>query len=124
MAPLVAARFPRSLRLAGRAEFDAVLKTRNGIAGAQMTVIARPNGGRPARLGLIVPKALAARAVDRNYVRRVAREQFRQAQAVVQGLDVIVRLRRPFLRAGRRDLGREIAALLAQAAGGPRRSGH
>jgi ribonuclease P protein component len=124
MAPLVAARFPRALRLAGRQDFDAVLKTRSGIAGAQVTVIARPNGGRPARLGLIVPKSLAARAVDRNYVRRIAREQFRVAQTLVQGYDVIVRLRGPYQRAGRRALGREIAALLAQAAGRPRPSGH
>lgn len=116
MPPLSAARFSRSQRLTGRRAFDTVLEGRRSVADARMAVSVRANGGRAARLGLIVPKALAARAVDRNYVRRVAREQFRQAQAAVYGLDIIVRLRRPFAGAGRHELGGEIARLLERAA--------
>lgn len=45
------------------------------------------------RLGLVVSKKKARRAVDRNLVKRLAREGFRQHQQQLAGLDVLVLLR-------------------------------
>jgi ribonuclease P protein component len=44
------------------------------------------------RLGLIVPKRLLSRAVDRNRVRRLLREWFRNNQGRLDGRDLVVRL--------------------------------
>jgi ribonuclease P protein component len=42
------------------------------------TVLARPTGRSAARLGLTVSRRVAKRAVDRNKLKRLARESFRQ----------------------------------------------
>ena len=46
------------------------------------TVLARSSGGTRARLGLTVPRRTAKRAVDRNRIKRLARESFRQQLAL------------------------------------------
>lgn len=52
----------------------------------------RPNAGTSARLGLVVAKKLAKRAVERNRVKRQARELFRQLRTGLPPVDVVVRL--------------------------------
>jgi ribonuclease P protein component len=73
-----------------------------------------------ARLGLIVPKRLAKRAVLRNLLKRLAREAFRHSQAGLPPMDFILRLTKPPLAPGqkadpekRRAWRRNIDALLA-----------
>lgn len=57
------------------------------------TVLARPSGRPVARLGLTVSRRTAKRAVDRNRIKRLARESFRQ-QAALAHWDFVV-LARP-----------------------------
>lgn len=52
----------------------------------------RPEGNTEARLGLVVGKKLLKRAVDRNRVKRVVREQFRLRRAGLPAVDLVVRL--------------------------------
>ena len=52
----------------------------------------RPNGMAFARLGMIVPKRVLARAVDRNRARRLLREWFRNNQGRFGGRDLLVRV--------------------------------
>ncbi len=113
MPPRAADGYARRHRLCGQRDFAAVMRTRTGAAGSRLSVVVRPNDVGVSRLGMIVPKAMAARAVDRNYIRRVVREQFRRAGA--DGYDVIVRLRQRFNREPRGVLGQELAGLLARA---------
>lgn len=54
-----------------------------------------------ARLGLIVPKRLAKRAVLRNLIKRLAREAFRSVSPSLPAVDVVLRLVRPPLQPGR-----------------------
>jgi ribonuclease P protein component len=55
----------------------------------------RENGLDLARLGLIVPKRYLPSSVDRNLVKRKAREWFRTRQNTFMGKDVLVRLTGP-----------------------------
>lgn len=65
------------------------------------------NGLPIARLAQIVPKRFAARAVDRNRVRRIVREVFRLRQQKWSGYDCVFRLRAAF------DPAKPIADVLA-----------
>lgn len=53
----------------------------------------RPNGLGHARLGVVVAKKLAPRALTRNMVKRITRELFRQTP--LPAVDCIVRLTKP-----------------------------
>ena len=52
----------------------------------------RPAEQTAARLGLVVGKKLLKRAVDRNRLKRIVREQFRRQRAILPAYDLIVRL--------------------------------
>jgi ribonuclease P protein component len=75
--------------------------------------------GRPgeSRFGLAVAKRLARRAVDRNRMKRLAREVFRRHPIKSAGVDLVLAPRQPFSRDGEAAWTAEIAALLASASG-------
>lgn len=81
----------------------------------------RPNGLPHARLGIIVSSRVAPRAVDRNQVKRLAREAFRSAQQGLGGWDVIIQLRRcpegVSMAIARTELAKLLEELAAQARG-------
>lgn len=68
---------------------DAKIVMRHG----PLLVSAAPNNISHARLGLVVSKRNAPRAVDRNLVKRTVREWFRNAAIGIDALDVVVALR-------------------------------
>lgn len=74
-------------------EFSSVFRFRCAKRGQALTVLLAPNGCDQARLGLIVPKRVLPRAVDRNRMRRLLREWFRLRQSELQGLDVIAQVK-------------------------------
>ena len=51
-----------------------------------------PNSAGTPRLGLVVAKKLAKRAVQRNLVKRLGRDVFRHAQASLPSYDLVLRL--------------------------------
>jgi ribonuclease P protein component len=57
-------------------------------------VFVRPNGLDHARVGIIAAKRIAPRAVDRNRAKRLVRETFRAMRHRLNGIDVVVQLRR------------------------------
>ena len=52
----------------------------------------RGEGFSDARLGIVVGKKLLKRAVDRNRVKRVIRDQFRRLRPQLPPVDLVVRL--------------------------------
>ena len=83
-------RFSRQQRLLKADEFSSVFNLRCSVRGDRLQVLARPNGLTHARLGMVVGKKVARRAVARNYMKRFVRETFRLHDGDVNGLDVIV----------------------------------
>lgn len=84
----------------------------------------RDESGKPesagARLGLVIPKRLARRAVLRNQIKRLAREAFRQVLPELPAMDLVLRLTKPPLPANilvsgewRQAWRRDIDGLLA-----------
>lgn len=58
----------------------------------------RANGHPQARLGIVIGKKFARRAVERNLIKRQCRELFRLRQAALGGRDVLIRLQTKFPR--------------------------
>ncbi len=84
----------------------------------------RPNSLGHARLGVVVAKRFAQRAVTRNLVKRLARELFRRAE--LGAVDCIVRLGKPLVgreqSASSRPLKAAVGAELARLLNSPRTS--
>ncbi|HEY8521038.1 MAG TPA: ribonuclease P protein component [Gammaproteobacteria bacterium] len=69
--------FPSAQRLHSSKEFGRVFAEPIRSVDRFFTVLARPNGLNVPRLGLTVSRRAAKRAVDRNRLKRLARESFR-----------------------------------------------
>lgn len=85
-------RFPRQHRLRSKVEFDRVFERNARSSDAYFSVLARPNEVGHARLGLAVSKKAAPDAVDRNRIKRAAREHFRCCVAL-PAIDFVVTAR-------------------------------
>lgn len=79
-----------SARVRSRAEYDRVFSQGRRVADRLLVlhVLAAPDGG--ARLGLAVSRKVDPRAVGRNRIKRVLREQFRGLRATLAAGDYVV----------------------------------
>jgi len=85
--------YARDQRIVKTDDFSSVFRLRPVYRTAHFVLYARPNQLPKARLGVVVAKRLAPRAVTRNTIKRIARECFRQTEVVA--VDCIIRLSRP-----------------------------
>jgi ribonuclease P protein component len=85
-----ARRYSRKQRLRG-ADIDALLGSGERLRRAGVSVQTKVNTLGCPRLGLIVPRRVIPRAVDRNRLRRVVREWFRLNQQQLGSRDILVR---------------------------------
>jgi ribonuclease P protein component len=70
--------FPRSQRLTTAADFSRVFAKPRRSSDQYFTVLARDNGDLGPRLGLAISRRRAKHAVQRNRIKRLARDAFRQ----------------------------------------------
>jgi ribonuclease P protein component len=84
------ARFTPRARLHKPDEFKAVFERGRRLNERWLSALVSPNGTPESRLGLAVPKKIARRAVDRNRIKRHIRESFRQHQAQLPAVDVVI----------------------------------
>lgn len=77
-------------------EFSSVFSFKKRFYGAWLIVNIMPNQRDVNRYGLVVPKRVAKRAVERNYMKRVLRELVRREHDAPQGLDVILQVKTAF----------------------------
>jgi ribonuclease P protein component len=112
--------FSPDQRLRRPAEFGRVFAEPKRSSDRFFTVLARPSGRSAARLGLTVSRRAAKRAVDRNKLKRLARESFRH-QTSLPPWDFVVLARAGADRAERRvlraSLDRHFEQLTTAAAG-------
>ena len=82
-------RFSKSRRLVSSTEYQLVISHACGSKDTLFFVYARENGRQLSRLGVTVSRRVARRAVDRNRIKRVIRESFRQQENILMGLDIV-----------------------------------
>lgn len=85
--------YSRSKRILRTDDFSAVFRLRPVRRSAHFVLYARRNQLGHARLGIVVAKRLAPRAVTRNTIKRIARELFRRVS--LPAVDCVVRLSQP-----------------------------
>jgi len=85
--------FPKHVRLLKKSEFSNVFDDAKRVHRAGVTLLVRANGLSHARFGLAVSKKQVRRAVDRNKIKRLARESFRLAQADLARVDIVLLVR-------------------------------
>jgi ribonuclease P protein component len=82
--------FPRAVRLLHRHDYARVFAQALKSADGYLTVLACRNEGISPRLGLVIAKKRVRLAVQRNRLKRLARESFRLHQATLAPLDIII----------------------------------
>jgi ribonuclease P protein component len=85
--------YDRRRRIVKTDDFSSVFRLRPAYKSASFVLYVRPNNLEHARLGVVVAKRLAPRAVTRNAIKRITREIFRQT--TLPAMDCIVRLSKP-----------------------------
>ena len=83
-------RFGKNRRLLDAAAFGRVFEKASRSRDTWFTVLSRHNNLAYARLGLAISKKQCKKAVARNRLKRIIRESFRQNQAALEGLDIVV----------------------------------
>jgi len=81
------ASFPRDARLLEAAGYGQVFKRNKRLTNRYWIVLAHRSGSDHSRLGLAIAKKRAKRAVDRNRIKRIARESFRHNRVLLKGYD-------------------------------------
>lgn len=85
--------FARTRRIVTADEFSSAFRLRPVQRSAHFVLYVRPNELANARLGVVVAKRFAPRAVTRNTIKRVTREVFRMS--TLPAIDCVVRLSTP-----------------------------
>ncbi|WP_114240984.1 ribonuclease P protein component [Dyella sp. C9] len=88
-----AAGLPREARLRRAGDFAALRHASGRFGGRCFSVRYRPNELGHPRLGLAISKRVSKRAVDRNRIKRLVRESFRQVRLELPAVDLMVMAR-------------------------------
>ena len=106
-------RFPKRRRLFDK-DFAAVVHTGKLARSRGVVVLLRKSNSAESRFGIVVPKRIIQRSVDRNRSKRILREWFRHNDQKLHGRDCVVRLTAsPKGEVAERALIAEIERLLA-----------
>lgn len=81
---------PRHHRLLSKAEFKSVFDNAKKVSQKHLLVLYKPNETINSKLGLIVAKRFANKAISRNRIKRIIRESFRHSYEKLKGMDIIV----------------------------------
>lgn len=108
---MIEGRFRRPQRLIRPAEFRRVFARPCKVSSRYALILARDNSLTRGRLGLAIAKRHVKTAVQRNRIKRHARESFRAHAADLAGLDCVVLARAGLDRLSDRELRRALDAL-------------
>ena len=85
--------FGKNKRLRKRVEFTAVRGKCLNISGGRLRLLAKSNALSSPRLGLVVAKKYVKLATQRNRIKRLIRESFRQRSSNLPCVDIVLLVR-------------------------------
>ena len=101
-------------RLLKASQFSRVFDQATKSSSEFFTILSRENQVKHPRLGIVVAKRRAKRAVDRNILKRIIRESFRLNKNTLPAKDFIVILKRPIKIIKRTNLRLQLETLWKQ----------
>ncbi|HUH37238.1 MAG TPA: ribonuclease P protein component [Spongiibacteraceae bacterium] len=114
---MVPSGFDKSQRLLTAADYQPVFdRAVFKVSTPELLLLATPSDRPAARLGLVIGRKHARRAVDRNRVKRISREQFRHVAATLPPVDIIVLGRKGVANLDHATLHRQLQQLFQQLA--------
>ena len=109
--------YPKTLRLLHSSEFKVVFDQSDCKTSCrEFLLLARFNDKTQPRLGLVIGKKSVRRAVARNLIKRVMREQFRLRQHELPTLDLVLLARRGADSLDSAQLAAQLGQLIADMA--------
>lgn len=103
--------FPRSVRLTRPGEFQRVFQRGKRVYVRGFGARVASNDGQHARLGMAIAKKALKRAHDRNRVRRLIRESFRQHLDRLPPADVVLMCRPEVLHLSNAEIFQQLEGL-------------
>ena len=91
--PAPARPFQPAQRLRHKSEFDRVYRESRRSTDGCFAILTRNSGGSIPRLGLSIAARIIGNAVQRNRIKRLVRESFRQHQHELPAVDIVVNAR-------------------------------
>lgn len=101
----------RRHRFAERGSFGPVLRGARKLRGRLVVLHAAPARGQDSRLGIALTRRLVPSSLERNRLKRIAREAFRRHALKGAGFDCVLTLRHRFDAADAPELRAEIQSL-------------
>ena len=95
-------------------EFSSVFSFRKRFSSRFLVLHYKPNAVNQLQIGFVVAKKMAKLAVDRNYMRRVLREQCRQNLNAALPVDIVIQVQKPFRNADFLLIKQELVDLFAK----------
>lgn len=105
------AKFQRHQRVSKKEDFERIFAKGRKIKQKFLTIRALDNHLDYPRLGIIIPKAVVQKSVNRNRIRRIIRESFRAQQSHLKSLDIVVLVHSQCVPANKQLLRKEIENL-------------
>ncbi len=105
----------RRHRFVGRGGFSVALRSPRKLRGSRSILHVATGRTGESRLGISLPKKMAPRSVDRNRLKRLAREIFRRHGVKLAGHDLVFTVRQRFEAPSEREWVEEFRQLLDRA---------
>lgn len=100
--------FSRDKRLLIPRQFKAVFDSPGGkIPGKNVLLLVRENNLDHPRIGMVIGKKSVKLSVERNRLKRLIRESFRQHQDLLGGWDIVVVARKGIAESNNADIARQ-----------------
>lgn len=107
--------FSKAKQIVKTDEISSVFRLNSRFSSEHFQVLVSPGQQKFGRLAVIVSKKTARLATTRNYIKRIAREIFRLGQHQFVGLDIVVRVRKSFIRSDYALVSQELRTQLNRA---------
>ena len=98
----------KDYKLSESEDFQRVFKQNKSLRDRYWLILYRPNDLEVARLGTAVAKKNVNKAVQRNRIKRIIRETFRENREELAGVDIVVLVRRGICEKSNRELNAAI----------------
>lgn len=105
--------FPRQFRLLLRRDFSRVFARGVRLQEGPLVAVCLANDWGYPRLGLALRRKALPRAVDRNRIKRLAREAFRRSRPALPPLDIVISAQSRSANQARHELAAHLGRLLA-----------